>query len=149
MKIAQALNLRKSLNEQANHLLKAIGENAYEADGDPNGLVSKYLAVMTELGALIERVNRTNSAVTLEYKDDTFTLIEARVRRDIMVEMAEKLRSLPSRKTQPQSYGVPANPKDIVLDASKVKQVADSYSRMAREIDDLIQQTNWSAELEA
>ena len=141
MKLAAALSLRKSQATEMNNLLKAISNTAYDKESDPNGLVVKYLALTRKHIELINHINKTNSETRLS--PSGLTLTDARVRRDILIASAEKLRGLPSRKKD--SYG--ADAQSLVLSSERVIRVADSFSREARELDNLIQETNWLTDL--
>jgi hypothetical protein len=140
MLVAEALSLRKSNNDALNNLLQAISTSAYDPEEDCNKTVAKYLALHTEQEELIKNINFTNETTLVS---EGLTLSGARVRRDFLIEAAGKLRNLPTSKKKAYSDEVHR----LVLDSIKVRQTADDFSRQARELDNLIQKTNWNTEL--
>lgn len=143
MKLAQALTLRKSNNQQLNNLLNFIKENAYHGDSDPNDLLAKYHTLLEKQRELISNINYTNSVT----KVNGLTLDELRLQRDTYVSGAAGLNGIPRNKKQSSGYSTNAVTEENRIDIIRLTQVMNDFSRRAREIDDLIQMTNWNTDL--
>jgi hypothetical protein len=143
MKLAQALTLRKSNNQQLNNLLNFVKENAYHGDSDPNDLLAKYHTLLEKQRKLISSINHTNTVTMV----NGVSLNELRLQRDTFVSAVEGLNSIPRSKKQASGYGANASVEENRIDIVKLTQVMNDFSRQAREIDDLIQMTNWNTDL--
>ena len=149
MKIAQALNLRKSLNDQRENALRSATANAYLIDGqtsdsNPDVEVALFLSITAKLQALIGQINHTNSVTIIVHDGTSYNLTQARVVRDVLTEVADKLKELPTQKTK--SYGA-GEPLHLILNSAEITHRINDYSLRAMELDDIIQQTNWSVDL--
>ena len=153
MKIAQALNLRKALNDQLNKALKEASSGAYSQDRlteetigssiDPNEKVKLFLSISDKLQSLIAQINYTNSVTKINYNGASITLTSARVMRDVYAETSKKLNELPIQAVRSSSTITMYN----LLNVPVISASANSYARISRELDDLIQQTNWQIDL--
>ena len=127
MKLAEALRERKQLQIKMGTLRQKLIDNAIYQEGskpveDPAELIKALESTRGELAALIKRINATNSSV----KVGDFLLGDLVVDRDTRIMEVTALNNLIDQETQ-----------------KKVDQLAKDI----RELDNLIQATNWNTEL--
>jgi len=150
MKLAEALLLRSDLQKKIASLRDRIGANAVVQEGDkpheaPEQLVKEAFGVLAELETLISKVNTTNLATRLP---DGRTLTEAIARRDTLSqEHALLLAAIAGGRKDPARYGVREIKWVATLDVAKLQKQADDLAKSLRELNALIQQANWGADL--
>ena|SRR5215813_11618116 len=152
MKLAEALALRADAARRAEQLRARIAASARYQEGetpaeDASALLAEAGEVLNELESLIRRINQTNSATRIEGG----TLTDALARRDVlrlrhsMVSAAagaaagDGQRGL--RQLRSELKMIPALP------VAELRTQADDLARQLREVDTLIQRTNWEADL--
>jgi hypothetical protein len=152
MKLAEALALRAEAVRRAEQLRARIAASARYQEGETPAenaaaLLTEANDVLGELESLIRRINRTNAATAIEGG----TLTDALARRDILrlrhrvlttaadAAAGDGQRAL--RQLRSELKMIPALP------VGELRSQADDIARQLREIDTLIQRTNWEAEL--
>jgi hypothetical protein len=150
MKLAEALLLRSDLQKKLASLRERIVANAVVQEGDkpheaPDVLLKEAFGVLAELEDLISRVNKTNLDVKLP---DGRTLTEAIARRDTLVgQHALLVASIAGCRKEPDRYGVREIKWVATLEVAKLQKQADDLAKNIRELNGLVQQANWGAEL--
>ncbi|GAA4609281.1 hypothetical protein BJY16_007251 [Actinoplanes octamycinicus] len=152
MKLAEALALRAAASRRAEQLRSRIAGSARYQEGetpaeDAAALLTEAGTVLDEFESLIRRINRTNAATTVEGG----TLTDALARRDILRLRHGILTSAADaaagegqrgfRQLRSELKMVPALP------VADLRRQADDLARQLREVDTLIQRTNWEADL--
>jgi hypothetical protein len=152
MKLAEALALRADAARRAEQLRARIAASARYQEGetpaeDAAALLTDADQVLSELESLIRRINRTNAATMVEGG----TVTDALARRDILRLRHRVLTSAADaaagdgqrgfRQLRSELKMIPALP------VGELRGQADDLARQLREVDTLIQRTNWEAEL--
>jgi hypothetical protein len=150
MKLAEALLLRADLQKKIASLRERIVANAVVQEGnrpheEPNELLKEAFGVLGELEALVTRINRCNLDTRLP---DGRTLTEAIARRDTLAqEHALLIAAIAGSRKEPDRYSAAEIKWVTVLEVAKLQRQADDVAKSLRELNGLIQQTNWRAEL--
>ncbi|MEH1099174.1 DIP1984 family protein [Micromonospora sp. CPCC 205561] len=152
MKLAEALALRADAARRAEQLRARITASARYQEGeapaeDASALLAEAGEVLGELESLIRRINRTNAATEVEGG----TLTDALARRDVLrvrhgvvtaaanAAAGEGQRGY--RQLRSELKMIPALP------VAELRRQADDLARQVREVDTMIQRTNWEVEL--
>ncbi|MFI5926595.1 DIP1984 family protein [Micromonospora sp. NPDC051543] len=153
MKLAEALALRADAARRAEQLRSRITASARFQEGetpaeDASVLLAEAGEVLGELESLIRQINRTNAATTV---DGVGTLTDALARRDVLRLRHSVVTSAADaaagegqrgyRQLRSELKMVPALP------VAELRRQADDLARQLREVDTLIQRTNWEVEL--
>ncbi|GAA2933154.1 DIP1984 family protein [Microbacterium luteolum] len=154
MKLAEALTARADLQRRIEQLRARITSNARYQEGeepaeDAGALIVEADAALTQLRDLIRRINATNSRLDLG-RDGTMT--DALAARDV-------LRLQHSLLTDAAAAASGANDhfqrqmrselrKISALPVAELRARADAVAQELRELDNRIQQANWTNELE-
>ena len=102
---------------------------------DTNYYVAAIGSAVAESAALVSAIDLANARVVIEYQGETMTLTEALVLRQRWTEAAALVEgALPSKDAN----------RVIFADTHKMRELANTFARQAREIDVVIQQANWS-----
>jgi Family of unknown function (DUF6847) len=153
MKLAEALALRADAARRVEQLRARIGASARYQEGeapaeDAGVLLTEAGEVLGELEELIRRINRTNAATMVEGGQ---TLTDALARRDVLrlrhgvvtsaagAAVGEGQRGF--RQLRSELKMIPALP------VAELRRHADDLARQLREVDTLIQRTNWEVDL--
>lgn len=152
MKLAEALALRADAARRAEQLRARIAASARYQEGeapaeDAAALLAEAGEVLGELEVLIRRINRTNAATHVEGA----TLTDALARRDVLRLRHTMVTSAANaaagdgqrgfRQLRSELKMIPALP------VADLRTQADDLARQLREVDTLIQRTNWEADL--
>ena len=152
MKLAEALALRADASRRAEQLRSRVTGSARYQEGetpaeDAVALLAEAGEVLDELESLIRRINRTNAATTVEGR----TLTDALARRDVLRLRHRMITSAADaaagegqrgfRQLRSELKMIPALP------VADLRRQADDLARQLREVDTLIQRTNWEADL--
>ena len=149
MKLAEALILRKDLQTRVARVRDRLFANVLVQEGDqpcedPSDLILRLNETMTELSALISRINKTNSLTTLEGK----SLADAITDRDLTLRKVAILReALHKAADRPKRYSQKEIRLLTPLDVKKEEKIVDQLSYEARVLDAKIQAKNWEVEL--
>lgn len=154
MKLAEALTARADLQRRIEQLRARIVANARYQEGeepaeDAAALIVEADAALTQLRDLIRRINATNARLDLG-ADGTMTDALAardvlRLRHTVLTDAAaaasgsndQFLRQMRSELRQVAA-----------LPVAKLRSQADAVAQELRELDNRIQQANWSNDLE-
>ena len=150
MKLANALSQRAELQTRIRQLEERLNNNAQVQEGeepaeDPMELLRELDEDYAQLEALIARINRTNS--TTEAGEGR-TLSDLLARRECMTGRLGILRgflssasSLVSRRTVGEIRI------RSTVNVRELQKQVDQQSKSLRELDAVIQETNWTTEL--
>ncbi|WP_203822390.1 DIP1984 family protein [Paractinoplanes ferrugineus] len=152
MKLAEALALRADASRRAEQLRSRVAGSARYQEGetpaeDAAALLAEAGEVLDQLESLIRRINRTNAAT--DVGDGTLT--DALARRDVLrlrhgvvtsaADAAAGDGQRGFRQLRSELKMIPALP------VADLRRQADDLARQLREVDTLIQRTNWEADL--
>jgi hypothetical protein len=150
VKLAEALILRADSQRRIEQLKQRIVQNVITQEGsdpveDPAALLAEMERVASDLTALIQQINATNSAATIE---DGTTLSDALARRDILRlrhgiyrDAAQAASQSSNRYMRSELRMTPQ------IDVSAIQQRADDLAREHRDLDTRIQEANWRTDL--
>ncbi|NUM56899.1 MAG: DIP1984 family protein [Candidatus Hydrogenedentes bacterium] len=150
MKLAEALLLRGDMQKKIESLRERITRNGMVQQGekpseDPNALIKEAFAVTDELESLVVAINRAN----LKHKlSDGRTITEAIARRDTLTKRHSLLLSaIKSSQEEPERYSMREIKWKATLPVAKLQKQADDVAVRIREINALIQESNWKVDL--
>ena len=150
MKLANALSQRGELQTRIRQLETRLYNNAQVQEGerpaeDPEKLLRELEEDYTRLEELISAINRTNSAARTE---DGATLSDLLARRDclkgklgILRNFLENASALVRRRTVGEIRIKSA------VDVRALQKTVDGLSKELRELEETIQEKNWTTEL--
>ena len=150
MKLATALSQRSDVQNRLSELRGRLSNNARVQEGeepaeDPQALLAELDSLTAQFEDLVSRINLTNAATR---SADGRTLTELLARRDALKEKQSIMRgfldaasSLAGRATRTE-----IKIKATVPVATLQKQT-DALSKELRELDEQIQELNWTTEL--
>ena len=154
MKLAEALALRADATRRVAQLRTRIVANARFQEGeepseDAAALLAEAGAALDELEGLIRRINRTNAATQIGPEGGTIT--DALARRDMLrARHSVVTDAADAAAGRGQGLGRQLRSELKFLTALPVAQLrsqADDLARQIREVDSLIQQSNWQFDL--
>jgi hypothetical protein len=152
VKLAEALALRADAARRVAQLRTRVVASARYQEGeapaeDPASLLAEAGEVFGELEELIRRINRTNAATSV----DGGSLTDALARRDVLrlrhalvtsaADAAAGEGQRGFRQLRSELKMIPALP------VAELRRQADDLARQLREVDTLIQRTNWEVDL--
>lgn len=149
MKLAEALILRKDLQTRVARIRDRLFANVLVQEGDrpsedPAELIVRLNETLSELGALISRINKTNSLTLL----DDRPLADAVTERDLALRKVNILReALQKAADRPNRYSQKEIRLLTPLDVQKEEKIVDRLAYEARVLDAKIQAKNWEVEL--
>ena len=149
MKLATALSERASLQVRLNELQIRLNANAKVQEGDipaenPVELIAEKDRILDELENLVTRINLTNSRT--EY--DGVTITELISKRDRMKKDVNIMRSfLNNASSKIDRYSKTEILIKSTVDISEYQKKLDVISKELRQIDEKIQELNWTTEL--
>ncbi|MCC6616278.1 MAG: DIP1984 family protein [Anaerolineae bacterium] len=152
MKLAEALILRADTQKRLLQLRERLVRNARVQEGDapaeaPDALLAEYRRVLGEFTVLVQRINHTNAVTTMA---DGGTLTDALAQRDAFVTERAMLNGVveqASSLTSDWRYGRSEIKFVPTVSVADLQQQADRVSRDLRELDVIIQQTNWQVDV--
>lgn len=150
MKLAEALINRKELESKREDLANRIFNNVNGQEGetpneDPNELIRELKETNKEFIEIVQRINRTNNRVEIK---EGFTISDALVKREGLLKLVEKLRTISEQGTiSVNRYSLSEIKYVTYVDIKEMQREIDQYSKEARELDVLIQQSNWTVDL--
>jgi len=133
MKLAEALLLRADLQKKVASLRERVVANAVVQQGDephedPSALMREAFGVMDQLEKTVVQINVTNLGTKLS---DGRTMTAA----------------IAGSRKQPDRYGVREIKWVATLKVVSLQKQADDLAKKIRELNGLIQETNWKVEL--
>lgn len=150
MKLAEALINRKELESKREDLANRIFNNVNGQEGetpneDPTELIRELKETNKEFIEIVQRINRTNNRVEIK---EGFTISDALVKREGLLKLVEKLRTISEQGTiSVNRYSLSEIKYVTYVDIKEMQREIDQYSKEARELDVLIQQSNWTVDL--
>ena len=149
MKLAEALRERKQLQIKMGTLRQKLIDIATYQEGskpveDPAELIKALESTRGELAALIKRINATNASV----KVGDFFLGDLVIDRDTRITEVTALNNLIAAASQVSNRY--SRSEILVLPSIDVKETQKKVDQLAkdiRELDNLIQATNWNTDL--
>ena len=149
MKLATALSERASLQVRLNELQIRLNANAKVQEGDipaenPLELIAEKDRILDELENLVTRINLTNSRTEC----DGVTITELISKRDRMKKDVNIMRSfLNNASSKIDRYSKTEILIKSTVDISEYQKKLDVISKELRQIDEKIQELNWTTEL--
>ena len=149
MKLATALSERASLQVRLNELQIRLNANAKVQEGDvpaenPVELIVEKDRILDELENLVTRINLTNSRTEC----DGVTITELISKRDRMKKDVNIMRSfLNNASSKIDRYSKTEILIKSTVDIAEYQKKLDVISKELRQIDEKIQELNWTTEL--
>ena len=149
MKLAEALQERADLNRRIQQLRARLMDNALVQEGeqtaeDPAALMSEYDDASAALEELTAKINLANCKTTVDGK----TLTELIAKRDALTQRVKTYRDLAQAASQLYHRATRSEIKILsAVDVKELQKRADRAAKELRQLDNAIQQTNWTAEL--
>lgn len=150
MKLANALAQRSELQTKIHQLRVRLNNNALVQEGetpaeDPKELLQELERNYEALESLIARINRTNSETKLPGGE---TLTELLARRDCLTGKTEIMRQfLDNASARVQRHSVGEIKIVSTVNVRSMQKQVDKLSAELRELDETIQEKNWTTEL--
>jgi len=150
MKLAEALAIRSDLQKKIDSLRKRIANNAVVQEGtepkeDPDKLLKTAFAVMKELRDLVVKIHAANSTHELP---DGRTITEAIAARDELAQRRSFIQTaIDNSHKEPDRYAVAEIRWVACFDVKKLQKQSDDLAKKIRELNLLIQQSNWEIDL--
>lgn len=150
MKLAEALILRADYQKRIEQLKQRLQQNAKVQEGDtpaenPAELLAELEQITTDLTLLVQRINRTNSATSLPQGQ---ILADALALRDVTKINLGIYRDLAQAASITQTRITRSEVKfRSTVNVSEIQQQADNLAKTYRELDALIQATNWLTDI--
>ena len=150
MKLAEALVLRADLQKRIAQLRERLRQSALVQEGEqppenPEQLLTELDALLSQLGEMIARINRTNMQVHLSSDE---ILSDALARRDMLSLRYSIITVLAeTAANRIERYGRSEIRKISTVDVAALRRQLDEIARQRRELDTTIQATNWTVDL--
>ena len=149
MKLAEALQERADLNRKVEELRRRLGNVILVQEGEepaenPAELLKELDASLSRLEELIAAINLTNCRTKVR----GMTLTSLIARKDMLMLKLSAYRDLVYSAGQSTSRARGTEIKvKAVLKASDLQKKADQMAKEVRELDNLLQETNWKTKL--
>lgn len=149
MKLAEALNERKLLQERLNRLQERLNANVKIQEGDtpsedPEGLFAELERTVSQLEELIVRINHTN-AVTLV---DGRSIADLVASRDVGMKHVRILSQVLQQAAERTNRYSKTEIRIVsTIDVATRQKKLDKMSKALRELDGKIQAANWTTDL--
>ncbi len=150
MKLASALSERSDLQRRLSELIRRLENNAKVQDGDqpaenPEALLTEMNQAFTRLEELIAHINLTNAKTV----SGDATLTELLARRDCLKQRVNMMRSfLEAASAKVDRYSTKEIKVTSTVSVSELQKQNDKLSKELRELDEKIQELNWTTELQ-
>ena len=149
MKLAEALQERADLNRKLDELRRRLANNILTQEGeapaeDPAGLLSELDCSVARLDTLMAQINVTNCRT----KAGGMTLTELIAKKDALLLKLSAYRDLVYTAGQSTSRARGTEIRVLpVLKASELQKRVDEMAKEVRQLDNLLQETNWKTKL--
>jgi len=149
LKLAEALQERADLNRSIDELRRRIGNALLVQEGEeppenPKELLKELETALARLAYLMAAINLTNCRT----KVNGMTLTELIARKDALRLKASAYKDMVFTAGQNTSRARGTEIRvQAVLKASDLQKMVDSAAKEARELDNLLQETNWKTKL--
>ncbi len=150
MKLAEALVLRADIQKKLASLRQRLGKNAIVQEGnepheDPAKLMKEAFGVLKELRELVGKINAANAAHKLP---DGRTLTEAIAQRDELTQQHSLIQhAITSSGKEPDRYSMTEIKWVACVDVKKLQKQSDDLAGKIRQLNLMIQETNWKTDL--
>ena len=150
VKLANALSQRSELQTRIRQLEVRLNNNAQVQEGeqpaeDPVELLKELEADYARLEELISAINRTNNSTRLE---DGVTLSDLLARRDCLKGRLSALRNfLSNASALVRRHSASEIKVKSTVNVRQLQKQVDSLSKDLRELEETIQEKNWTTEL--
>ena len=149
MKLAEALQERADLNRKIEELRRRLSNNILVQEGeepseDPTQLLAELNEAVARLETLMAAINRTNCRT----KVNGLTLTEWIAKNDALLIQRTAYRDLiyAAGQSTDRARGTEIRIR-AALKASELQKTADRIAKEVREVDNLLQETNWKTKL--
>lgn len=149
MKLATALSNRADLQSRLNELETRLVANAKVQEGEkpdenPMELIAEKDRIIAELESLISKINLTNSRT----ESDGMTITEMLAKRDCLKTDIKIMRNfLSSSSAKMNRYSRTEIIIRSTVNVAELQKKVDLLCKELREIDEKIQELNWTTEL--
>ena len=149
MKLAEALVLRADLQKRIAQLRERLRQSALVQEGEqppenPEQLLTELDLLLSQLGGMIARINRTNMQTRLSDE----ILSDALARRDMLSLRYGIISGLAeTAANRIERYGRSEIRKIATVDVAALRRQLDEIARQRRELDTAIQATNWAVDV--
>ena len=149
MKLANALSERADVQKRLQQLAVRMNNNAKVQEGqkpaeDPAALLKELDALCARMEKLVAAINLTNSRTVA----DGLTLTELLSRRDALKQRMSILRSfLDTASSKIDRYSRSEIVIESTVSVAKLQKQVDALSKELRELDEKIQELNWTTDL--
>ncbi len=149
MKLAEALQERADLNRKIQQLRNRLSLNVLTQEGerpseDPNELLKELDSSLKRLQHLISRINLTNCNTCIEGK----SLTEIISQRDILIMQLDSYRNVADLASRTTDRARHSEIKIVsAIDVPSMQKKIDRMSKDLRKLENLLQETNWTVEL--
>lgn len=150
MKLSEALIQRADTQKRLAQLRQRINQNALIQEGtrpseDPKDLLTELARILTELGDLVKRINRTNAATEFDQKR---TLTDALADRDMLHAEHSTLTGLAQAAVHTYNRYTKSEVKYLsTVNVADLQKRIDELARRIRDLDTRIQELNWQIDL--
>jgi hypothetical protein len=151
MKLAEALLLRSDMKKKLASLRERIAANAVVQDKEkpqenPAQLMKEAAGILGEAEGLVLQINAANAA---SKASDGRSLAQLVARRDTLVQQHSLLQvAVQGARKEPDRYSMKEIKWVATVDVAKLQKQSDDLSKKIRELNALIQETNWRVEIE-
>ena len=149
MKLAEALQERADLNKKIDELRRRLGNCILVQEGedpveDPARLLTELDTAVVRLETLMAQINLTNCRT----KAGGMTLTELIAKKDTMLLKLSAYRDLvySAGQSTNRARGTEIKVKSM-LKAADLQAVADQTAKEVRQLDNILQETNWKVKL--
>ena len=151
MRLSQALIQRSDIKKQIDQLRSRLSRSARIFEGEqvpenPENLLAELNQLCSQFTTIVAQINKTNSVTPY---DDSLVLTDALAERDTLMMKRLILMSLIQKAAgeDMSRYRTSSIKSFSTVNISDIQQEIDRISRRYREIDDRIQEVNWTTEL--
>ena len=150
MKLAEALLIRADQKKKILSLRERVAQNALAQEGDAPRediakLIAECFAVIAAQQALVLKIDAANAAAKLP---DGRPLAEVLAARDVLMQQHGILKSaVDATHKEADRYSMREIKWVPQIDVAATQKQMEDYSRKIRELNVLIQETNWRVEL--
>lgn len=155
MKIAEALIRKSAMQTDLSSLVSRIKRNLVVQEGetpqeDSKKLIEEFIGKYKDLEELIKKIQNANATNFLVGEDDKpmeMTIQDALIKTDNLYKMSEILRNIAGEAVPNVRYSQSEIKLIPTVDSTVLMKRADEFSKEARELDILIQKTNWMVDI--